>query len=138
MRTWELELYGSERLLYAGSLVGAVGVGLLWTRVGGFWLGGIVTSVGCALMAAHYGLGAAQRPPGRGATPRRAIQLLAVLLVGLLGFGLLWLSALALLGQPLNGAARSVGNVLPLVGVAFGVCVVLDFALDRPDPDQRR
>src|SRR3979490_910319 len=72
----------SDRFLYAGGAIGALGVILIWRKIGAFWLGGFITAVGCGLTAISYSLRALlARPIER--SPRWALPVRAAAFSGL-------------------------------------------------------
>jgi hypothetical protein len=120
----------SDRFLYAGGAIGALGVILIWRKIGAFWLGGFITAVGCGLTAISYSLRALlARPIER--SPRWALPVAAAAFIGLCVVGLLYLSTLSLLGQ--RAGATTIGNALPILAALFAVFVVLDSFTEREE-----
>ena len=126
----EMDIYSSDRLLHLGAGIGVIGIILIWTRVGPFWVGGVMIAAGSAFSAAHYVLGAIPSPSMIGRRLRRVVCMGAAALAFILLLGLLWASAISAMNLSVSGAEKTLAKALPFVGILFGVFVAVDFVLE--------
>ena len=104
------------------------------TKVGPFWVGGVITAASLALIAAHYVLGVIRFRSMSGGRLRQVVSVGAAALALILLSGLLWASAVSAVNRPVSGDEKTIAKALPIMGILFGVAVALDFVLgDRED-----